>query len=267
MKIIPWNKIQKKAKRFLKLFNLNIFLPKLGRKQSLSIHESLSYGLFKHQHGIPTKKAVYDIFQPNCSYKTFVISMNKWSLIAALIIMLIMEVNKMFQHPVKHIDSTIIPVCRFKNARKHKTMAGIADYGNSGDGTFFGLKLHLISDLLMNIQSLLFTPGSTSDKDPDTVLKLSRDIWGLLIGDAGYVSGKLSKLFNQEGLRLLMVKPYKNMKKLATKLQGLLYGTRMLIESHFRNLKMFHGLVTSLPRSVLGYFGNYFYSILSYQLS
>ena len=267
MKIIHWNKIQQKAKRFLKLFNLNILLPKVGRKQSLSIHESLCYGLFKHKHGIPTKKAVYKMFKPKCTYKTFVVSMNKWSLIAALIIILILKINRSFQHPIKHIDSTNIPVCLFKNAKNHKTMAGIADYGNSGQGTFFGLKLHLISDLLMNIQSLLFTSGRISDKDPNTVLKLSKNIWGLLIGDAGYVSAKLSRLFNQEGLRLLIVKPYKNMKKLATKLQGLLYGTRMMIESHFRNLKMFHGLVTSLPRSVLGYFGNYFYSILSYQLS
>lgn len=267
MKIIPWNKIQQKAKRFLKLFNLNILLPKVGRKSSLTIHQSLCYGLFKHQHGIPTKKAVYEMFHPSCSYKTFVASLNKWSFMVALIIMMILKANRSFQHPVKHIDSTVIPVCLFKNARSHKTMAGIADYGHSSQGTFFGLKLHLISDLLMNIQSLLFTPGSTSDKDPDTVLKLSRDIWGLLIGDAGYVSGKLANLFNQGGIRLLMVKPYKNMKKLATKLQGLLYGTRMMIESHFRNLKMFHGLITSLPRSALGYFGNYFYSILAYQLA
>ena len=54
------------------------------------------------------------------------------------------------------------------------------------------------------------------------------------------------------------------MKKIATKLQGLLYATRMLIERHFRCLKEFYGLETNLPRSVRGYFANYFYSIFAY---
>jgi hypothetical protein len=176
MKLIPWNKIQQKAKRLLKIFNLSKLLPKVGRKQSLSIHQTICYGLFKQQHGIPTKKAVYEMFKPNCSYKTFVVSLNRWTSLVAMIIMLILKSNRSSQHPVKHIDATVIPVCLFKNAKNHKTMAGIADYGHSSQGAFFGLKLHLISDLLMNIQSLIFTPGSTSDKDPDTVMKLSKNI-------------------------------------------------------------------------------------------
>ena len=55
------------------------------------------------------------------------------------------------------------------------------------------------------------------------------------------------------------------MKKLATKFQTWLYGTRMQIELHPRSLKMFYGLVTSMPRSVDGYFANYIYSLLAYQ--
>ena len=51
-----------------------------------------------------------------------------------------------------------------------------------------------------------------------------------------------------------------------TAFQYHLYNTRMLIELNFRNLKMFYGLVTSLPRSINGYLANYFYSILAYAL-
>jgi hypothetical protein len=53
------------------------------------------------------------------------------------------------------------------------------------------------------------------------------------------------------------------MKKLATIFENLLYDTRMMIESAFRNLKMFLGLVSSLPRSVTGYLANYVYAILA----
>jgi len=51
-----------------------------------------------------------------------------------------------------------------------------------------------------------------------------------------------------------------------TQFEEMLYRTRMLIELNFRDLKLFHGLVTSLPRSVGGYLANYIYSILAYQI-
>ena len=56
------------------------------------------------------------------------------------------------------------------------------------------------------------------------------------------------------------------MRKIATKIQTLLYDTRMIIGLNFRSLKMFYGLETSLPRSVDGYLGNYVYSLLAYVL-
>lgn len=56
------------------------------------------------------------------------------------------------------------------------------------------------------------------------------------------------------------------MKRIATEFQNRLYDTRMLIELNFRNLKVLHGLETSMPRSVDGYLGNYVYSLLAYVL-
>ena len=96
---------------------------------------------------------------------------------------------------------------------------------------------------------------------------MTDEIWGILVADAGYISKKLSKEFNQDGKRILFAKPRSNMKKLMTKWQEWLYGTRMLIEINFRNLKLFYGLVTSLPRSVDGYFANYIYSLLAYLIA
>ena len=136
---------------------------------------------------------------------------------------------------------------------------------NTKKGTFFGLKLHLISDFNRKILRIKFTQGNVDDRKP--VMDMSDEIWGLLIGDAGYVSKKLEKEFYQEYKRIFMSKPRKNMNKLATDLELKLYDTRALIELNFRSLKMFHGLVTSLPRSVAGYFANYIYSLLAYQLA
>lgn len=259
--------IHRKVEKLIKVFALDKLVPEVGRKPLLSQLTSVSLGLFKQKHGIPTKKQVHEMFPFLCSYKTLVVSMNRWSLVTALILSFLLKLNRISQHVVKHIDSSCIPVCLFRNAKRHKVMRGIADYGKTSQGTFFGLKLHLISDLLGKLQSVMFTPGNVSDKDTNIVLKLARDIWGVLIGDAGYVSKKLADAFNEEPFRILLVKPYKNMKKLATRLQGLLYGTRMMVERHFQNLKLTYGLITSFPRSITGYFANYFSSILAYMIA
>lgn len=257
--------IQRKVRTLVSFLKLNTLIAKVGRTLSISITDALTYGLYWKKANLKTKKALYELVEPACSYKTFVVSLNRWSVVVAFILTALLKMNRSRQHPVKHIDSTAIPVCKYKNRHIHKTMRLLADVGHTGDGPFYGIKLHVISDLLGYLQSLTFTSGNVPDRDQDTVQKLTKDIWGLLIGDAGYVSQKLANLFNRAD-RLIMVKPYKNMKKIATKLQGLLYGTRMLIERHFRCLKEFYGLVTSITRSVNGCLANYLYSILAYQL-
>lgn len=103
--------------------------------------------------------------------------------------------------------------------------------------------------------------------DRTVVEDLAGNLHGLFFADAGYVSQPLSRRFHREHpLRILFATPRKNMKKLITLWQLLLSRTRAFIELNFRNLKLFHGLITSLPRSVDGYLANYIYSLLAYQL-
>lgn len=141
-------------------------------------------------------------------------------------------------------------------------MKELATFGHSSQGTFFGLKLHLISDLQRQVLNIRITTGNVDDRE--VVLPMSKEIWGILIGDAGYVSDKLAREFYEEGQRMFIAKPRKNMKKLMTKFEQWLYDTCSIIELNFRSLKMFHGLLTSLPRSINGYLANYLYSILAY---
>jgi transposase len=259
-----YDNIKRVVSFFSRKLNFDKFKNKLGRKLALSIEEIISVALFKQKNGMPTKKAVYEILDLKCSYKTLVVNLNRWYHLGIIILVLVMKINKNFQHIIKHIDSTDIPVCLFKNANNHKTMKGLANFGRSSKGVFFGLKMHIITDLKRQLLSVKFTSGNVDDRK--VVIKLSKDLMGLFIADAGYVSEKLSKEFYQENKRILLAKPRKNMKKIMTKFQEFLYQTRMLIELNFRNLKMFYGLVTSMPRSIDGYFANYIYSLLAYQI-
>lgn len=108
--------------------------------------------------------------------------------------------------------------------------------------------------------------ATAHSNDRETFRKVNHDIFGIIVADAGYVSKQLEEDMNIEGTRWILIRPYKTMKKLMTKWQEDLYHGRFQIEFDFRSLKLFHGLVTSLPRSINGYLANYIHALTSFIL-
>ena len=239
-----------------------------GRKLAVTIPDIIALALFKQKNHIATKKSLFDIFEEKlgCSYKTLVVNLNRCAPLAGVMLALFLAANRKHDDcPVKHIDSTDVPVCSVRKAKRHKTMAGLASWGKTGKGWFYGLKLHITANLKRKILAIRFTSGNVNDRS--VVMKLNKGLFGIFVADAGYLSAKLAEEFYIEYKRILFAKPRATMKKLATKFQTWLYGTRMMIELNFRSLKMFYGLVTSMPRSVNGYLANYIYSLLAYHLA
>lgn len=259
-----YDNLKQVVKFFYKQLKLDKFENVKGRNLALPITETISLAIFKQRNNIATKKSIFEIFEPKCSYKTLVVNMNRFAHLALLVVVTILKINKKNQHFIKHTDSTDISVCSNRKAKSHKVMKDIANWGYTGKGSFFGLKMHITTDLNRKLLSVIFTSGNVDDRQ--IFLKLNKNLLGLFIADSGYVSKKLQEDFNIKGKRMLLVKPRKNMQPM-TKFQELLYGTRMIIELNFRSLKMFYGLVTSLPRSVGGYLANYIYSLLAYQIA
>ena len=264
--IVFYNQLKQKATFFYEKFQLFKCEKTKGRKLSISIVETITLALYQHASSRLTKKSLWNDFKDKlkCSYKTLVVNMNRFMPLALIILQRILCLNRSESHLIKHTDSTDIPVCLNKNAGRHKTMKGFAEWGHSGKGFYYGLKLHLTSDLKRQILSISFTPGNKGDRAQ--FMKLNKDLEGIFIADAGYISKELEEEFYIENKRILFAKPKRNMRRLATFIQNKLYDTRMIIELNFRNLKMFYGLITSLPRSIDGYFSNYVYSILAYVL-
>ena len=256
--------IRQKVKLLSKILRFDRLKKKLGRKLALSLEDAISCAVFWKKQNIKTKKSAYELLELEtcCSYKTFVVSVNRVCKLAIAALTLLLRLNRSRAHPVKHTDTTDIPVCLLKNSDRHKTMKALASKWHTGKHYYYGLKLHLTSDLARQVLAVKFTTASASDRQ--TFLELNRELFGVFIGDAGLVSEELRRKFYQEGKRLLLTKPYKTMKKLATAFELWLYRTRMLVEINFRILKEFLGLVTSLPRSVDGYLANYIYSLLAY---
>lgn len=258
-----YNVLEQTVKRLYTQLRLDKQEKTKGRKLALSIVQNISLAVFKQFNGIPTIKSIFKIFRPKCSYKTLVVNINRFAKQALLILAAIMKINRRNAHIIKHTDSTDIPVCLNKNGKYHKTMQGLANWGKHGKGWFFGLKMHIATDLKRRLLSVKFSPGSTAYSK--VFMSLNKDISGIFVADAAYLSKELSEEIYKLGKGILFAKPRKNMKKIITEFQFHLYNTRMLIEINFRNLKAFHNLITSLPKSINGYFANYIYSLLAYQ--
>src|SRR3989338_4198587 len=253
-----------KVSFFSKQLNLKIS-KSTGRPLAIKPEETIALSLFKQAQGIETKKSIWKIFKPECTYKTLVVNMNKLSLYALLILKSILRWNQKDAHPVKHTDSTDVPVCLTKNGKRHRTMRDLATWAHGPKGWYFGLKMSITTDLKRNMLAVRFGSGNSDDRK--TFKEMNKDIMGIFVADAVYISKDLERDFYIENKRILFAKPRANMKKLTTAFQTRLYNTRMLIELNFRNLKMFYGLETSLPRSIDGYLGNYIYSLLAYVLA
>jgi len=261
--IAIFNEIITKVKFFYKQLKLKLN-KSTGRPLAVKSEEMIAMFLFKQQNGIKTKKSIWKIFNLKCAYKTLVVNMNKLSIYALIILKSILLRNQKHSHIIKHTDSTDIPVCLNKNAKHHKTLNGLASWGHSGKGFFYGLKMTITTDLRRQMLGVRFASGNSNDRE--IFKKINKDMEGIFVADAGYISKDLEKEFYIENKRILFAKPKANMKRLATKWQLALYQTRMLIELNFRSLKMFNNLETSLPRSIDGYLGNYIYSLLAFVL-
>ncbi len=238
--------------------------PKSGRPRKINNVDALTLALYKQASTRATKKSVYEDFKYvlRCSYKTLVVWMNAIATVSLRLLYLIMQSGRKHQNLIKFTDSTEIPVCLKKNMDSHKTMKELADIGHSTKGWYYGLKMTITRDGDGRLLNVKFTSPKTNDRD--IFRSINKDIGGIIVADAGYVSKQLEKDMNVEGKRWILIRAYKSMKKLATEWQLKLYAKRFKIEFDFRDMKLFHGLVTSLPRSVNGYLANYLHALVSF---
>ena len=220
--------------------------------------------IFKQRQNVATKVSLYEIVEPVCKYNAFVRAINAAGIYVALIIGLMISEMRKHAHLIKFTDATDVPVCLNKNARHHKTMREFSSWSQTGKGFFFGLKFHLSADLEDRILALCFTSANSNDRA--IFKKMNEALRGIFVADAGYVSKDLCRDFFIENERLLITATRSNMKTVSEKWQTDLLNMRMKIETHFRELKLCYGFITSLPRSVWGYLTHYVSAIAAHLL-
>jgi hypothetical protein len=137
---------------------------------------------------------------------------------------------------IAFIDSTPIIVCHPKRINSHKVFKGVAEIGKTTKGWFYGFKLHLICNHRGELISCHITPGNIDDRNP--VPEMTKDLFGKLFGDKGYISKKIFNELFARGLQLITGIRGNMKNKLMPLFDKLILRKRPMIES-LNKLKMF----------------------------
>ena len=159
-----YTNILQKVRYFYNQLQLKKLEKTTGRPLAIKLEELLTLALIKQKSGIETKKGLCETYEPKCSYKTLVVNLNRFALLALTVLQAIMDWNQKHAHIIKHTNSTDIPVCLNKNATRHKTMYGLAEWGHSGKGFYHGLKLIITTDVNQKLLAFKIIKANTNGK-------------------------------------------------------------------------------------------------------
>ncbi len=180
-------------------------------------------------------------------------------------LLLLLELLLSDEAPLRFVDSTMTPVCKHVRADSHKVAAGVADFGKNWQGWHFGFKLHASIDHRSLLSQIAFSPASTHDAQ--MLPKILNKYCKIAVGDSTYGASVMGKRIYEEYGTIVIAPPhYKQKKKILTSWQLFLLRARPKVESVFDYLKQHLHLVSSFPRSVMGYFLHYVRILLGYQI-
>lgn len=243
------------------------------KKHNLSIAEIVALCIFRFFTGHRNWKDFYRHIKtyhskdfPNLpNYQNFICAVNNLSGFAAILTQGFMHIfkNGTSVDDLKFVDSTRLRVCDIKREFSHRVAKNIATKSKSTMGWFYGFRLHIISNELLQILSFKI---ATATVDERVALEMMwKDIFGMIIADAGYIGKNWKDKATSLGKNLFAA-VRENMKKIMTEAQHHLFNLRQKVEVVFSVLKLRFGLETTLPRSELGFLSHYLWCITAYQL-
>jgi hypothetical protein len=244
--------------------------PSVIRHCGMSLSEIMTIVILFHLSNQRTFKWYYknyicvtlkDCFPRTLSYNRFVEVMRD-AIVPLTVYLMKFRVGKC--SGISFMDSTTLDVCHNRRIHSHKVFKGIAARGKSSAGWFYGFKLHLIINDQGEILSVCLTAGNVDDRDWKTISKLTREIYGKLFADKGYLSHALfEKLFQQDIMLITKIK--KNMKnRLMNTMDKVLLRKRAVIESVNDFLKNICQIEHSRHRSTANFFVNLLSGLVAY---
>ena len=131
-------------------------------------------------------------------------------------------------------------------------------------GWFFGFKLHIIINDKGEILSFYISKGNTDDRNMEAITQMTKNLFGKLLGDKGYISKALSDLLWGNGIQLITA-VRRNMKSVAlSNEERILLRKPSVIETVNDELKNICQLEHSRHRSLTGFLLNILATIAAY---
>ena len=243
---------------------------KESSSRSLSMSEIMTIVIFFHLSGFRKFKDYYTKhvcihlrkeFPDLVSYNRFV-ELMQGCLFPLMAYLKISRMGKVTG--ISFIDSTDITVCDNRRIHNHKVFESIAQRGKSSMGWFYGFKLHLVVNDKGELLSFTITPGNVSDINPNVIDILTKNLFGQLFGDRGYISSNLFQSLLDNGIQLV-TKVRKNMKnKLMPLVDKILLRKRALIETINDELKNMCQIEHTRHRSIANFMVNLISGLTAY---
>ncbi len=242
----------------------------VGLPSSLALSEVMTICVVFHLSGYRTFKQYYTQFIAG-EYKKFfpdLVSYNRFIELvpyAALPVTFFACSRNGRCTGISFVDSTTLDVCGSHRIQQHKVFKGIAQRGKSSMGWFYGFKLRLAINDCGEITDFCLTAGNTDDRAPQVMEHLTKNIYGKLFADKGYISQKLSDKLWDKGIQLV-TKQKKNAKKkgLLQLFDKILLRKRAVIESVNDFLKNICQIEHSRHRSCTNFVTNLVSGIAAY---
>ena len=248
------------------LMDKNQIVPKtsmyLSEIMTIVIYFHLSnYRTFKWYYNKFVCKTLKSYFPKLVSYNRFVEIM-KMTIVPLTVYLINYGFGK--STGINFVDSTPIKVCDNHRIYSHKVFKELAQRGKSSTGWFYGFKLHLMINDKGEILSFCLTSGNVDDRNWEVMSHLTKEIYGKLFADRGYLSKNLfEKLFERN--ITLVTKLRKNMKnKLMSLSDKVLIRKRAVIESVNDFLKNICQIEHSRHRSVDNFLVNVLSALIAY---
>ena len=160
------------------------------------------------------------------------------------------------------LDSTRIIVCHNARINSNRVFKNLAKRGKTSVGWFYGFKLHLIVNDRGELLAFKLTAGNVDDREP--VPEMTRDMWGKLFGDKGYISQKLFDLLFEQGIQLVTPIKKKMKNKLMPLMDKILLRKRWIIETLNDQLKNISQIEHTRHRSIVGFMLNLLGGLIAY---
>lgn len=257
-------------KNFEKIYAAHLIedgIRKRNRDSNLSISEIMTLLIAFQTSGYRTFKDYYRYvlkhhksdFPGLVSYDRFI------SLIPRAVIPLFVYLQaRNLESPtgISFIDSTALKVCHNKRISRNRVFKGLAQLGKTTMGWFFGFKLHLLINDRGGLLGYRLTDGSVDDR---TVVEvMTKNLFGKLFGDKGYVSQSLFEKLLGKGIKLITYLR-KNMKCCLMEWEDkILLRKRSLIETVNDTLKNVCQIEHSRHRSPISFLAHLIAGLIAY---